>query len=170
MDFVRSREGAVIGIAIEDGHPDMAEGAAPTAMISVLAIPEGAQVGDLPDPIAQADELASANAKIAALEAQLAAGSGSEPSAPVADPQAARIAELEAELAAAQSSTTDAKASSPLTPPASTAPASNAPGDPPAPTPSSSSPAPGSAWDALVQQTGSAAPAAGDTGGVSNAP
>jgi hypothetical protein len=77
-DFVRDPAGNVIGIAFDE-HPDVASDQPTGFMIPVAAIPEGSQVGALPDPLVAADDLASANAKIAELEAQIAAGNPPPP-------------------------------------------------------------------------------------------
>lgn len=106
MDFVRDRNGTIIGMVLPPrphpaAHPDAATGEDPGHMVPIVGIPEGAIIGALPDQLTQADELGRANQKIAELEAALAAlPAGSTATSAPLDPQAARIAELEAELAA----------------------------------------------------------------------
>lgn len=92
-EFVRDSYGNVIGTALDAGtHPDQDEAAGPTHMFAIHAIPEGAHVGDLPDPVA---ELEAAKGRIATLEAARLVQANAE-----LDAANARIAELEASAGA----------------------------------------------------------------------
>jgi hypothetical protein len=123
-DFVRGANGSVIGIALE-AHPDAAPDAeAPTSMIPILPIPENAFIGDLPDVIQQADQLAAANDRVAAANA--------------------RIAELEAAAAASAAAQVPADpAASSSSSASGTAPDWNTLAGAPAPAAGDTSPAPG---------------------------